>query len=233
LTRDRPPKKRHYRRGDPRRAFGRLLLGLLVGVGTGLLCPDRYGPAVRVVAGWDAGALAMLSFVWALILTANPEQTASRAAGVDPGQYVVWVLVLLASSFSLFAGAVVLRHARAIAPTQAGLLCALSLAGVVLAWILTHTSFTLRYAHLYYRDEGDVDVNGEGEGGFAFPGERRPDDFDFAYQAFTIGMCFQVSDVATTTARIRREVLGHALLSFAYNTVIVALVLNLLFGFLS
>ena len=85
----------------------------------------------------------------------------------------------------------------------------------------------MRYAHLFYRDAPG------GEGGLAFPGPRKPDDFDFAYFAFTVGMCFQVSDVVVTSAQIRRAVLGHAVLSFAYNTVIVALVLNLLFGFLS
>ena len=64
----------------------------------------------------------------------------------------------------------------------------LALVAVATAWSLTHTSYTLRYAHLYYRDEGGV-------GGLVFPGDRPPDDFDFAYFACTIGMCFQVSDV--------------------------------------
>ena len=85
----------------------------------------------------------------------------------------------------------------------------------------------MRYAHLYYRDDA------EGEGGLKFPGEHKPDDYDFAYFAFTIGMCFQVSDVLVTSRQIRRSVLFHAVISFAYNTVILALVLNLLFGILT
>ena len=92
---------------------------------------------------------------------------------------------------------------------------------VVSAWAVTHTAFTLRYAHLYYDDSG-------GKGGLDFPGGEPPDDFDFAYFAFTVGMCFQVSDVAVSRSAFRRWVLAHALLSFAYNTAIVALTINLL-----
>jgi uncharacterized membrane protein len=96
---------------------------------------------------------------------------------------------------------------------------------VVAAWGVTHTAYTLRYAHLYYRDAG-------GEGGLVFPGDDKPRDLDFAYFAFTIGMCFQVSDVTISSPIIRRGALGHSLLSFAYNTAVLALSLNLVFGYL-
>jgi uncharacterized membrane protein len=219
--------QRSYARLDPRRATGRLVLGLAVGLGTACLLPRSQGLAVRVVAGWDTGALTLLSFVWAVILTTDAKKTRCRAASADPGRTVAWILVLLASSFSVFAGAFVMRNARRIEPDRSALLLGLCLVAVAAAWSLTHTSYTLRYAHLYYREDD------EGEGGLVFPGERPPVDFDFAYFAYTIGMCFQVSDVVVTSPQIRRAVLSHAVLSFAYNTVILALALNLLFGFLS
>jgi uncharacterized membrane protein len=217
----------YYRRLDPRRASGRLLLGLAVGFATGFLLLGHHGIAVRIVAGWDAGALCLLSFVWTFILSTNSIETKCRAAAVDPGRTLAWVLILLASSFSVFAGTYVMRHARTIEPEHGDLLVVLCLIAVGTAWSLTQTAFTLRYAHLYYRDDD------EGVGGLTFPGDGPPDDFDFAYFAFTVGMCFQVSDVTISSRQIRRAVLGHAMLSFAYNTVIVALVLNLLVGFLS
>jgi len=219
--------QRFYSRLDPRRATGRLLIGALVGVAVALALPERQSWPIRIVAGWDAGAVTLLSFVWWVILAADPRVTKCRAASADPGRTVAWLLALLASSFSLFASAVVLRHARSIEPSRTFLLAGLCLVAVVSAWSLTHTSYTMRYAHLYYRDDE------EGEGGLTFPGDRKPADFDFAYFAYTIGMCFQVSDVAVTSPQIRRAVLGHAVLSFAYNTVILALALNLLFGFLN
>ena len=95
---------------------------------------------------------------------------------------------------------------------------------VALAWAIGHTAFTFRYAHLFYREDD------EGIGGVTFSGANDPTYFDFAYFAFTIGMCFQVSDASVTSCQIRRAVLVHAVLSFAYNTLILAFVLNLVFG---
>jgi len=86
-----------------------------------------------------------------------------------------------------------------------------------------HTTFTLRYAHLYYRDDDNI-------GGTEFPGGTMPSYMDFAYFAFTVGMCFQVSDVQVTSPQIRRAVLLHATMSFLYNTAILAFVLNLVFN---
>jgi uncharacterized membrane protein len=208
---------------DPRRARARLTIALVAGAVTALAIPGRFGLPMRIVAGWNAGALAMGLLAWWLILRASPEETRRRAAADDPGRHVVWVIVILASGFSLFATTVVLREARLRAPEARDLFVALCVAAVAGAWMLTHTAYTLRYAHLYYRDD-------DGEGGLCFPGECVPDYADFAYFAFTIGMCFQVSDVAITSGAIRRAVLGQGLLSFAYNTAILATALNLVLG---
>jgi uncharacterized membrane protein len=219
--------QRLFRLYDPRAAIGRVLLSTLIGASAGVLWFERFGWATRAVVGWDAGALSLLAMVWLLIVGTDPLATRCRAAAVDPGRTTVWFLVLGASTSSLFAAAGLMRHARVVAPQGGPVLIAASLLAVITAWFLTHTAFTLRYAHLYYRDDD------EGEGGLLFPGDRKPSDFDFAYFAFTVGMCFQVSDVTVSSPQIRRAVLGHALLSFAYNTVILALALNLLFGMLS
>src|SRR5207248_3368690 len=104
---------------------------------------------------------------------------------------------------------------------------AMCLLAVALAWGLTHTSYALRYAHLYYRDDE------EGVGGLVFPCQEPPSYFDFAYFSFTVGMCFQVSDVVVSSPQIRRAVLGQASLAFVYNTTIMPLVLNLVFSLLN
>ena len=85
-------------------------------------------------------------------------------------------------------------------------------------------AYALRYAHLYYRDDE------EGVGGLSLPGDAAPAYLDFAYFAFTIGMCFQVSDIAVSSPQIRRTVLGHSVLSFLYNTAILATAINLAVG---
>jgi uncharacterized membrane protein len=89
--------------------------------------------------------------------------------------------------------------------------------GMISAWKVLHSSYALHYAYLYYRSE-------ESAGGLAFPSEQDPDRFDFA---FTIATSFAVSDVNVTDQTIRRAVLGHQILSFFYNTSILALVINL------
>ena len=138
---------------------------------------------------------------------------------------MVFVIAISSSLFSLFAAANVLRTVREWPGLEGQIWTALAVAAPVLSWIVTHTAFTLRYAHLYYKRSGC--------GGLEFPGGRRPSDVDFAYFAFTLGMCFQTSDVVVTSSRIRRAVLFHALLSFLYNTAILALALNLAFSQLS
>jgi uncharacterized membrane protein len=211
---------------DPRSARLRLAIAIGTGVATTVLLPSRVGSAFRAVAGWDAAALVLGALSWLLILRTGAAETRRLAAAEDPGRRAAWVIVILASVFSLFANAVVLRDVRSCAAETRDLFVALCVTAVVAAWLLTHTAYTLRYAHLYYRDDD------EGEGGLGFPGEGAPAYVEFAYFAFTIGMCFQVSDVAVTSRQIRRAVLGQSLLSFAYNTAILATAVSLVVGVL-
>lgn len=208
---------------SPRRALGRLLLAVLVAGVTALLIPGQVGGPLRTVAAWDAAAVVLLGLVWRIILAASPEETARRASAEDVGRSFVWAVVVLGSTVSIFAANVALRNARMMAPQAERELVLLCLLAVATAWLLCHTTYALRYAHLYYRDDGDL-------GGLGFPGTEMPCLLDFAYYAFTIGMCFQVSDVTVTQHRMRQATLGHALLSFAFNTAVLALALNLLFG---
>jgi uncharacterized membrane protein len=215
--------------GHPRSAAGRLGMGIAAGgvvaLVVGFAFPG-FGTAVHIVAGWDAGGLVILGLAWWLILTADAEEMRQRAATVDPGRRAVSLMVIAGCVFSLFAAALVMHRAERLVPTSAavGLLSALCLGAVIIAWLLVHTAYTLRYAHLYYRDDDD------GIGGLEFPGRAQPDALDFAYFAFTLGMCFQVSDVAITNRPIRRTALAHALLSFLFNTAILAVALNLAFA---
>jgi len=216
----------------PRTSGRRLLISVAVGLALGSLVRfgvPSLGWAVHLVTGWDAAGLTLLGLAWWRLFHDDPATTRKYAAKEDPGRTIVWAIVLVTSTVSLFAAGFVMRKAHTIAPSELAfsLLVALCLTAVVSAWALTHTAYTLRYAHLYYRDDE------EGEGGLEFPGQVDPCGIDFAYFAFTLGMCFQTSDVAITSHHIRRAVLAHALLSFLYNTVVLALAFNLVLGFLS
>jgi uncharacterized membrane protein len=209
---------------DPRRALVRVAISLVAGaVSYFAVAPYLPSPTPALV-GWDAGSFTLLALAWMLIATTGADATQERAGSEDPGRTLVYVIVLLASGVSLLGATAVVRDAHTLGPQIAHLVTGLCLATVALAWAMTHTAFTFRYARLYYR------ADAEGIGGVEMPGKEPPDYFDFAYFAFTIGMCFQVSDVCVTSRQIRRAVLLHAVISFAYNSVILAFVLNLVFA---
>jgi len=219
------PQSQAFRMYDPRRATGRFILAIVLGLATWFALPTSLGVPLRLVATWDVAVTALLVIAWLIITRADSDETCRRAAAEDPGRSAVWGLVVLASAMSLFAAAVALREAKQLTHGEGTVLISLSLYAVMAAWTVTHTAYTLRYAHLYYGD-------GEPGAGLTFPGGECPNDMDFAYFSFCVGICYQVSDVSVTTARIRRAVLGHSCLSFAYNTVVLALALNLAFSFL-
>lgn len=104
----------------------------------------------------------------------------------------------------------------------------IALTGMLFSWILVHTIFTLRYAHIFYgNDKNNAATH---LGGLNFPEEKNPDYLDFAYFSFVVGMAFQVSDTEVTEKRLRRLVLLHGLICFGYNTIIVALSINVIAG---
>jgi uncharacterized membrane protein len=209
---------------DPRHALGRVGISLIFGLAAYAASAPRFPGAAARLIGWDIAGLSLLALAWTLISSANARLTQTRAAEEDPGRTLVYVIVVLTSSASLLAATVLVSTVRSMDPGSKHLLAGLCLLAVVLAWTLTHTAFVFRYAHLYYREDA------EGVGGVDFPGKQPPTYLDFAYFAFTEGMCFQVSDVCVTSSQIRRAVLLHAVISFAYNSVILAFVLNLVFS---
>jgi len=210
---------------DPRRAIGRATIAIVVAVASSAALSSRFSATLAVLGGWDVGGTALLALAWMVITRCDHDETRERAGSEDPGRTAVYLLVTLASLVSLVAAVILPREARSLVdPLERQLLVALCLFTVGLSWAITHTSYTLRYAHLVYREDD------EGVGGAEFPGRAPPTYFDFAYFAFTVGMCFQVSDVSVTSPQLRRAVLAHAVLSFGYNTVILAFALNLVFG---
>ncbi len=182
----------------------------------------------RTVAAYDAGAVVIIAMFWFIGMHRDPSDTACRAALEDPGRNVVLFLVLVSVGFGLVAAVSILgRGPHVASANEKAIAYALGLLAIVGGWVLIHTIFVFRYAHLYYFDSDD---DGSAQRGLDFPGTPEPNDFDFAYFSFVIGMTFQVSDVAIKDSGVRRVALLHALISFAYNTTIVALVINILSG---
>lgn len=200
---------------DPSRR--RLVLTALVGTAVGLTLPDGFGGMLRAVAIWDAVGLTLLALRWEAILHATPESTRARAAREDPARAAVLARILTSGVGSLVVAVLLLRaQGPGVGGREEVLVDILALLAVVNAWALTHTYYALHYAHLYYERGGGLD----------FPGEAPPADMDFVYFALAIGTSYAGSDVTVTSPAIRRAVVGHAALSFAYNTTLLALALG-------
>jgi uncharacterized membrane protein len=195
-------------------------IGLIVAVALVWVVP--WGMAV--VAGWDVAALAFLVSVWPIIIRADSGHVVQLATREDENRGSATVLLLGASVASLLG----VGFALILAGRQNGalqvLLVAVAVLTVVLSWTVVNTVFTLRYA--------DQSI-GSGDAGIAFGDTDEPEAptyRDFAYVAFTIGMCYQVSDTTVRDRRIRRTVLSHALLSYVFGVAIVGGSVNLIAG---
>lgn len=184
----------------------------------------------RAVAAYDAAAAVLIVLFWTLAMHANPSHTQERAAVEDPGRNAVLGIVLLSVIIGLASAIAILGRVPHVNTVNEKLVIyLLGVGAVVTGWLLIHTLFTFRYAHLFYFDDDD---DNQADRGLTFPGTKEPSDFDFAYFSFVVGMTFQVSDVQVTDSGVRRVVLFHGLISFAYNTAILALVINIASGLL-
>jgi uncharacterized membrane protein len=204
-----------------RRTISRLVLALTAGVLAAAITIAaggwKYAPAI----GWDATAMVFCALIWMVIWPMTAEDTAQRATEEDPGRANTDILVLSASVASLAAVSVVLVNAHAAHGATQAMLASLGLLSVAVSWFTVHTVFMLRYALLYYVAP---------EGGIDFKMAERPSYRDFAYVALTLGMTFQVSDTDLRSTQMRATALRHALLSYLFGAVILAVAINLIAG---
>jgi uncharacterized membrane protein len=180
---------------------------------------------VTVLAAWDFVGLSVLAVIWFRIWRYDPDMTRLHAMREDDSRAGAELLLLLAGVASLVGVGFAFLKANQSGGHLEALLETLGILTIVVSWFVVHTTFTLRYAHLYYS---------EPMGGIDFKmGRALPDYRDFAYTAFTVGMTYQVSDTDITHRGMRRTVLHHALLSFLFGAVILATTVNVIASLLN
>jgi uncharacterized membrane protein len=204
----------------------RALAAAAIGIVIGLLLPRGLSPTVRAVIGWDMATMIFLSLAIAMAARATSASMRRRAVLEDEGRWVFLGVMAGAAFFAMFAILGVMHEAK----TADAMMVPLSvLAGVTIlfSWLLAHTVFALHYAHGYF-----ADLAAGRPPGLDFPQEHDdPDYWDFLYFSFVVGMTAQVSDVQVLTRSWRRLVLAHGILSFLFNTVVLALSINLFAAF--
>ena len=204
----------------------KLYLSALAGAAVLVLAPASLSANVRGVLAWDVSAFIYLVAVLRVVMKGNSEMIRARAARQDDGRQAILIILLLAIAASLAAIAGLLSEAKASAHDLRLLHLVLAASTILMSWAVTQVVFTLHYAHEYYRpSDGQQSVNGLG-----FPGDSNPDYWDFLYFATSIGAASQTSDVSVRTKTFRRLVTVHAIISFLFNTAILALAINLAAG---
>jgi uncharacterized membrane protein len=145
------------------------------------------------------------------------------ARAQEEGEWTIFAIVVLGTVMSFAAIVSEFSGTKDMPPALRRQHVTLVVATLVVTWLVTQIVFALRYAHEYYTaTTGHVP-----DKGLDFPGGEPPDYWDFAYFAVVLGMTFQVSDVQITSRKLRRLAIVHGLLGFVFNTVIVALTVNL------
>ncbi len=197
----------------------------------GLALPHSLAPITRTILALDVGSVLFIGLTLVTAYHATPQLMRHAALIHDEGLFTIFATTILGALFSIAVIVLELNGAKGL-PHQAEVLhIALGMVSMALVWSLIHMLFALHYAHIYY-DPPEPGADGAAPppqaiiGGLDIPGCAEPDYWDFCYFAFVIGMTCQTSDVNVTSREMRRLALGHGMLSFLFNTVILALAIN-------
>ncbi len=174
-----------------------------------------------------------LATTWLVMLQATPNLMRRYAQKEDAGRTAIYILVTFSACASLLAIGFILRQSQTVAPAVLALHVLLTATTVIVSWLLVHTIFAIHYAHEYYQSEPDPNDSDTNAPSLDFPDDIEPDYWDFLYFSFVIGMTSQVSDVQITTRSMRRLALVHGVISFFFNTTILAMSINLIAGLVS
>ena len=195
----------------------RTFVSIAIGTVAFFLLPDSLRLVSRLLLAWDIFAAFYLAFAYAMMFRCDHSHIRRNAILQDDGRF----LILLVTALGAFASIAAIVFELGASKRGASELT-LAVATIVLSWAAVHTTFALHYAHDYYR--------GAKPGGLQFPsGDKNdPADYwDFVYFSFVIGMTAQVSDVGITDRIIRRTATVHGIISFVFNTALVALMVNI------
>jgi uncharacterized membrane protein len=210
----------------------RLMIALSVSVLVFFFFRGTLTAPEMALACWIGCALTVIILNWIIIFTSHPMEVKKVAKLQDSSRAFLFAFIITASIVSLVAIVFLLKASKGVSETVRNGHILLAITAVFISWWLVHTMFTLRYAHMFY--DTDTDDGGKKTGGgLDFPDTKEPDFLDFVYFGFVVGMTFQVSDVQITDRKIRRLCLLHGLISFAFNTAIVALSINVISGMVS
>ena len=200
----------------------RMFICAAIGAAIAVLAPGIDHAVTRSLLGWNVGVWLFLAMMGLMMLRADHDHLRRNAIAQAEGAAAVLALVIAAAAASIVAIVIELAAAKAPGAHHALPHALFALTTVTGSWLLLPTLFALNYASMYYRTPHG--------GGLKFPepdASFRPDYADFLYFAFTIAVASQTADVSITNRPMRRLVLLQSVLSFVFNTTILAFTINI------
>jgi uncharacterized membrane protein len=195
----------------------RTFTSIAIGIVAFFLLPETLRLVTRLLISWDIFVAAYLTLVYTMVLRSGLAHIKRNAVQQDDGRFLILLVTALGAFASIAAIVFELGATQHSAPELT-----LATVTIALSWVTVHTTFALHYAHEFYR--------GAKPGGLQFPsGDQHTDAdyWDFVYFSFVIGMTAQVSDVGITDKTIRRTATAHVIVSFVFNTALIALMVNI------
>ncbi|MBB3317369.1 MULTISPECIES: DUF1345 domain-containing protein [unclassified Rhizobium] len=196
------------------------VVAVAAGLVTFLLLTSREVNPQNLIVAWNVSAIVFTALTWRRMLRASVASIRKRAEDLDISDVVLLALSILAAVASIAGIALELHFAKEAGPSEALARALVAIVTILNSWFFLHTLFTVHYAHRYYGGSHKGD-------GLKFPeSTKEPIYWDFLYYSFTIGVASQTADVATTSVTMRKLTLLHSILSFLFNTTILALAIN-------
>ncbi|NTI81958.1 DUF1345 domain-containing protein [Agrobacterium rhizogenes] len=197
-----------------------ILVAIAIGVAGFLLFTSRTVNAGNMLIAWNATAIIYIVFSLYRMLTADARLIRKRSADLDFSDALLLFLSIAAAVASIGGIALDLLGIKDAPPDVAFFRVAMAIVTILISWAFLHILFTIHYAHRFYGGSG------KGEGlVFAVPVDE-PIYWDFLYFSFTIGVASQTADIGVSSVSMRKLVLLHSILSFLFNTTILALAIN-------
>lgn len=203
----------------------RLWWATAIGIVTFALLPHGWSLVCRLLTAWDTAIVVLIPIIGVHMRHQDAGRLRARYEGDDPSAPVILLLVVAAALLSVVAIVMLLSGIKALPDPERAARGTLAAITIVASWLLVPTMFTLHYADAYYSASEEQPPLG-------FPRTAEPVFWDFVYFSFTIAVACQTADVATHDAAVRRLVVIHSIISFAFNVSIIGFAINVTAGFL-
>jgi uncharacterized membrane protein len=218
------PSERRHTLYEHLHAHVRFIVAVLVGVAVWYLVPLPHA-ITRALFAWNVAGWLYVVLIGVMMLRCEIAGIKRQASLEEESRTLLLILTIFASVAMVLAIVAQLSALHEDHGPDRTLKFALSFSTIMVSWFLVHMVFALYYAHEFH-SEAKGNARGSG-GGLDFPNDHIPDYLDFLYFSFVVGTTAQTSDVVITSRKMRRAVTLHGLLSFFFNTTVIALVVNL------